>query len=294
MVRLKRETSLFKQHALNSLILGVEMFNRPHNMLRTESVLIFLQHAFEMLLKGAIYEKRGTIYEADGITYRFDKCLAIARDSLNIITKDMATGLEILDGFRDCATHHHLRLSEDSLYLQAQAAVTMFNEIILKAFDDRLANHLPDRVLPVSTNPPKELILLLDSEFTKIRQLLAPGKRRQSEARATIRPFLIMESAVQGNPKQPSSEEISTAIKNLRHDADWRIILPGVAKLQLDTSGNGLSYSVKITREPSAAPVRILREGEEADGATIIREMNYFDRYSMGLKDLASKLGLGP
>jgi hypothetical protein len=183
MSRLRRETKLFKQHALDSLTLAIEMFNRPHNMLRTESVLIFLQHAFEMLLKGAIYQRRGTIYETNHITYRYDKCLAIARDDLNIVTKDMTTGLTILDGFRDCATHHHLRLSEDSLYLQAQAAVTMFDEILQKAFADKLANHLPDRVLPVSTNPPKELILLLDYEFTKIQQLLAPGKRRQTEAK---------------------------------------------------------------------------------------------------------------
>lgn len=262
-------------------------------MERTEAVLILLQHAFEMLLKGAIYEKRGTVYETDSITYRFDKCLAIARDDLNLITKNMSMGLMILDGFRDCAMHHHLELSEDSLYLQAQAAVTMFDEILLKAFDDKLANQLPERVLPISTNPPKELMLLLDNDFTKIGQLLAPGKRHQSEAKAMIRPFLIMESAIQGDPKQPSSKEVLKAIENTRNGRDWRSILPGIASLQLDTTGNGLSYSVKITRETNAAPVRLIREGEEAEGATLIREVNYFDRFSMGLKDLAKKLGLG-
>jgi hypothetical protein len=262
-------------------------------MERTEAVLILLQHSFEMLLKGTIYQKRGTVYETDGVTYGFDRCLAITRDDLNLITKNMSMGLSILDGFRDCATHYHLKLSEDNLYLQTQAAVTMFDEILFKAFGDKLANQLPERVLPVSTNPPKELLLLLDTEFTKIALLLAPGKRLQPEVKAMIRPFLIMESAVQGNPKQPSMDEVSKAVENMRDGCDWRSILPGIAGLQLDTVGNGLSYSVKITREENAAPVRMLRDGDDTGEATLIREVNYFDRYSMGLEDLAKKIGLG-
>ncbi len=36
---------------------------------------------------------------------------------------------------------------------------------------------LPTRVLPISTDAPKELTLLLDDQFSQIAALLKPGRR---------------------------------------------------------------------------------------------------------------------
>jgi len=294
MIRLRRETKRFKQQAINSLVLAIELFNQPHNISRTEVVLIFLQHAFEMLIKAAIYEKRGTVFEqGSSITYSFDRCLTIARSDLKILTEDTATTLSIVDGCRDCAMHYLLDMSEGNLYLFAQASVTIFNDILQKAFGERLANYLPERVLPVSTNPPQEINLLVDKEFSQIRELLTPGKRRQAEVKAKIRPYFIMESALAGNIKQPSDGHVAKVIKRMKRGENWCSIFPGVACLQLDTTGHGLTYSVRFTRQSSAPPVRILREGESAKDATLVREVNLFDRYTMGLHDLADKVGLG-
>ena len=49
MARLCRNTAQFKQHAVESLILAIELFNRPHNVLRIEGVLFFLQIPQEYL-----------------------------------------------------------------------------------------------------------------------------------------------------------------------------------------------------------------------------------------------------
>lgn len=291
---MRRETIRFKRQALRALVLAIELFNRPHNTSRTEAVLFLLQHAFEMLLKAAIYQDRRTVHEPRSkLTYRFDKCLGIARSDLGILTEDQANTLSILDGYRDCATHYLLELSEEGLYLQAQAAVTIFDDILQKAFGERLANYLPERVLPVSTNPPQEINLLVDKEFSQIRELLAPSKRRQAEVKAKIRPYLIMESALGGNIEQPSDGRVAKVIKRMKRGENWRSIFPGVACLRLDTAGHGLTYSVRFTRQSSAPPVRILREGESAKNATLVREVNLLDRYSMGLHELAEKVGLG-
>ena len=51
---LKRDVTELKRRAVNSLVLGIELFNRPHDQGRSESVLILLHHAFEMLLKAII------------------------------------------------------------------------------------------------------------------------------------------------------------------------------------------------------------------------------------------------
>ncbi len=52
MPKAKRDVAELKGRAINSLVLGIELFNRPHDQGRSESVLILLHHAFEMLLKG--------------------------------------------------------------------------------------------------------------------------------------------------------------------------------------------------------------------------------------------------
>lgn len=60
---MKREAKLLVERAVNSLVLGIEIFNRPSNRGRTEAVLIHLDHAFEMLLKAAIVHRGGRIRE---------------------------------------------------------------------------------------------------------------------------------------------------------------------------------------------------------------------------------------
>lgn len=57
---MKKETSILFNKALNSLILSVEHFNRPWDKGRTEAILIFLDHSFEMLLKAAILHRGGS------------------------------------------------------------------------------------------------------------------------------------------------------------------------------------------------------------------------------------------
>lgn len=294
MPRLRRETVRFKRQALESLVLAIEIFNRPHQTCRTEAVLFFLQHAFEMLLKAAIYQSRGRVHEPRSpMTFSFDKCLAIARSDLGIITQDMADTLSILDGQRDCAMHHLLNLSEEALYLHSQAGVTMFNDVLQRAFGESLGQFLPERVLPVSTSPPKEMHLFMDKEYSEIRDLIAPGKHRRAEARARIRPYLIMESVLNGECRQPTDAQVSRVIGRMKTGDDWQAIFPGVAALRLDTTGYGLSVSVRIVRHGDSLPVRIVNDAADTENVALIREVNMIDRYSMGLFDLAARAGIG-
>ncbi|MBA7499984.1 hypothetical protein ES704_02736 [subsurface metagenome] len=294
MARLCRITAQLKQHAIESLILAIELFNRPHNVLRIEGVLFFLQHAFEMLLKAAIYQNRRTIHEVrSNITYRFDKCLAIARSDLHILLDDEVLNLTILDGYRDCAMHHLLNMSEECLYIHAQSAVSIFDEILNRSFNDKLSNFLPSRVLPISTSPPSEMNLFMDAEFKHIHTLIAPNRRQRAEARARLRPYLIMESALKGKVDQPTNSLVNRTINRMKRGDDWRKIFPEVTTLKLDSSGHGLTYSVRFTKKSDAPPVRIVSEEENIEDATLVRELNMLDRYPMGISDLANKTGIG-
>lgn len=296
MGRLRRDTRRFKHCAINSLLLAIEMFNRPHDVGRTEAVLMLLQHAFEMLLKAAIYEKRGTISDSrTSIAFGFDKCLGIARSDLHILDEDQAQTLSILDGLRDCATHNLLELTEQALYVHTQATVTLFDQILRPAFGEHLADHMPTRVLPISTSPPKDMLAFLDSEFTQIRELLSPGKRRRSEARCRLRHLVIMESNLSGEARQPTEREVDRIVRRVKRGDTWQAIFPSVAGVHLDTQRDGPIVSIRFTRQPEAAPVRVLREGApDFEKATLVREVNLLDRYSMNLTALAQNLGLTP
>ena len=133
----------------------------------------------------------------------------------------------------------------------------------------------------------------MDKEFSRIRDLVVPGRRRREKAKARIRPYLIMESVLGGRYEQPTDARASRVIKRMKRGEDWQAIFPGVATLRLDTTGHGLTLSVRFTRQSGAAPVRIVREGEDAEDAALIREVDLLDRYSMGLYDLADKAGIG-
>lgn len=58
---MKREAKLLLDKAINSLLLSVEHFNKASDVERMEAVLIFLDHAFEMLLKASLVERGALI-----------------------------------------------------------------------------------------------------------------------------------------------------------------------------------------------------------------------------------------
>ncbi len=106
MPKAKTDVSELKKRAVNSLVLGIELFNRPHERGRAESVLIFLHHAFEMLLKAIIKGRIGTVH-AQGEKYScsFDKCLEVAQHTIEMISIDERATMSILDAYRDTSIH---------------------------------------------------------------------------------------------------------------------------------------------------------------------------------------------
>jgi len=72
--------------------------------------------------------------------------------------------------------------------------VTLFDELLSEIFNETLADHLPSRMLPISTMPPGGIELLIDREFNAIKELLRPNRRHRSEARGKIRTLLAMEA----------------------------------------------------------------------------------------------------
>ncbi|MEW6664976.1 MAG: DUF3644 domain-containing protein [Thermodesulfobacteriota bacterium] len=295
MPKAKRDVTELKRRAINSLVLGIELFNRPHDQGRGESVLILLHHAFEMLLKAIIKDKTGTVQtKGERYSYGFDKCLEVAQNEIKVISADERATLSILDALRDTAVHYYQEVSEDLLYLQAQAAVTLFDDLLNRVFHKKLADCIPDRVLPVSTRPPKDLKVLISSELSQVDELLQAGSRRGIQAAARLRPILALATATRDDAERVTERELRGAINKRRQGDDWSVILPEVAQLKLDTEGGGIPIYLRIKKDADLA-VRVAKNGEPVVGTLVKQEVNIWDKYNLGRDDLANKLKLsGP
>lgn len=59
--------------------------------------------------------------------------------------------------------------------MHVRAGVTLFDDLLLRVFEERFGNHMPRRVLPIGAEPPKDFQLLVDEEYERVRELLKPG-----------------------------------------------------------------------------------------------------------------------
>lgn len=292
MPKAKRDVSELKGRAINSLVLGIELFNRPHDRGRAEGVLILMHHAFEMLLKAIIKDKTGTVHaKGEKYSYGFGKCLEIALNQIQVLSQDERAALSILDAYRDTAVHFYQEVSEDLLYLQAQSGVTLFDDLLNKVFRERLADCIPERVLPISTRPPKDLKLLIDSELRQVDQLLQARRRRGIQAAARLRPILALATASRDDAERVTEGELRKAIVRRRRGDEWEVILPEIAQLKLDTQGDGIPFFLRIKKDADLA-VRIAKDGEPVVGTVIKQNVNIWDKFNLGRNDLAKNLGL--
>jgi hypothetical protein len=200
-----------------------------------------------------------------------------------------------LDAQRDQAAHYYIDISEDVLYVHAQSGVTLFDTLLQKRFSKRLADFLPSRVLPVSTRPPRDLSVLLNSELAEVDRLLATGRRQGAQAAAKLRTILAFTSgAMQEDGCRVSESEIDIAIAKRRKRQDWKVILPEIAQLTLSTDGSGIPISMKIANDATLA-FKIAKLGDNLEGTVLKQEIDPWTVFNLGRDELAKKLALsGP
>lgn len=291
---MKREVRILLSKATDSVLLGIEHFNRPWDRGRREAILIFIDRAFELLLKSVIVFKGGRIRESRAKeTIGFDACVrkCVSDNKVKCITAEEAITIQIVNSLRDAAQHYMLDISEQQLYIYTQAGLTLFDKILRGVFNRKLVDYLPERVLPVSSNPPSDFGNLMEIEFEDTKRLLKPGLRKEFHARSKLRSFAIIEASLNGSRLQPSDGELNKLINQIRRGKGWQQIFPGIKRLVLNTEGNGLNVSLRITKA-EGQPIHLVPEG--TPGATIVavRRVNELSYYALSLADLMQKLNL--
>lgn len=238
-------------------------------------MLLNLQHAFEMLLKAIIWEERAEIQpKSGGNSYALRECLGIVR-GMGKLSEDEAVVAATIAAHRDAVQHQGAHVSEERLYLDAGSGLRLFDDLLARCFNTRLADY-PDfasRMLPVSANPPREMFLLTSSDVEQIRDLLKRPKHRNAEALAFLRTLVVSEQAANDlvtKPTPPTEKQLQRVAKKLQEADDWTAILPGIARLSLEQD-EGMTYNLRIlkSKEPrQCASCGLARMGRRTQRAS--------------------------
>ena len=285
---------MYHDRAINSIRLAMEHFNRPWDEGRPEAVLHFSLHAHEMLAKAILIHRGRQIQKRrESKTISFEKCLNLL-DSSNekVLDDDNKVSLVALSNLRDGAQHSVVGLSEQALFLHAQTAITVFDRLLTDEFHQKLADYLPERVLPISTQPPESLELLVNGEVSQIRELLKPGRRHTVEAKARLRSLLSVDLAAAAEQRAPTPLEVDRAAKRLKEGRPWKNVLPNLAALSLDASGSGQTYSVCLSKKKTAPAVRFAETEDEKENAAILRDIDVTERFPFTITRLGQLIGL--
>jgi Protein of unknown function (DUF3644) len=194
--------------------------------------------AFELLLKAIIVHRAGgdaiRKKKKEGMTIGFDLCLRkCLSDDLKCLNEDEVVALQSLNTLRDAAQHYMVELSEEHLYVYAQAALTLFGRLTREVLKRPLASEIPQRILPVCVRPPADLGALFEVEFADIKRMVAPGSRKRLDAKARLRSMAILQASLDGKKSQPSDGELDRGVTRINSGENWRQIFPGVATLTI-------------------------------------------------------------
>jgi hypothetical protein len=289
-VKLKQETRVLRRKAVESLKATAAAFNSPHDEGRVTQVLLCLQHSFEMLLKAALVHESISVFDRkSGRSIGFEACVRQASNSPHIKLGEADAGtLRAIDAMRDDEQHWFNEVSEQLLYLHARAGLTLFDDLLARVFDERLADHLPQRVLPLSVDPPRDLSVLVDEEYSQIAALLKPGRRARCEAQARIRTLLAMEAHVEPDVRV-STRDVNRVARGIKEGRPCIEVFPRLGDIATQLDGEGVTLKVHFAKK-AGAPVRYV--SDESVPAAAIREVDLEKKFHMSARDLARSLDL--
>lgn len=292
-MKLRASARILKKKAVSSFRRSISAFNSVDDDGRMTTVLLHAQHAFEMLLKAALNQKQVNVFDkATGRSIGFEQVLRQAAQTAGVkLTTEEAGTLRAIDALRDDEQHWYNDVDEALLYVHLRAAVTLFDDLLQRVFGEHLADHLPRRILPVSTEPPQDFQVLVDAEYAKIAELLKPGRRMGAEARARIRTLLAMEAHTEPDTKV-SDKDVTRVENGIREGKQRGQVFPRLGKIGASVSGDGLEVQVRFVKHENALPVKFTAD-EEVDAAAI-RTVDQQKKFHRTAFDLAAALGLTP
>lgn len=287
---MKNNARVLHSKALSSMRTAMTAFNSPHDDGQATSVLLHLQHSFEMLLKAALAQQDRKVFDKKtGRSIGFEEAVRQAQQLPGVkLSGEEAGALRAIDALRDDEQHWFNEVSEGLLYLHGRAAVTLFDEVLFRAFKQRLADHLPLRVLPISTEAPNDFLALVDTQFTSIADLLKHGRRQRDNARARIRALLALEAHVQEDTRV-SDSDVDRVEKGIKGGRTREQVFPRLGTVAAEVSGDGPTFKVAFVKAGAAMAVRLVGADDPVDAAAV-REIDLLKKFHWTTSKLNEKL----
>lgn len=283
-----------KKKALASFRSSVTAFNSLEEDGRLTRVLLGIQHAFEMLLKAALEQKKVSVFDK-----RSQKSISLeiairqAQQTNGIkLSEEEAGTIRVLDALRDAEQHWYVFVDEGLLYLYLRAGITLFEELMYRVFGETLAEHIPLRVLPVSAEPPQDLQILVDREYERVAELLKPGRRGGAEANARIRTLLAAEALTDPDASEIREGDVKRVARGIRAGKSRRLVFPKLDGVGTAFGGSGVTVEVRMVKR-GGLPVTFtsIRGGDEP---AAIRMVDLEKKFYMSATELAARVGLTP
>jgi hypothetical protein len=155
-------------------------------------------------------------------------------------------------------------------------------------FKKNLAFELPDRVLPISKDLPKDILLQFEDEVAEIRKLLAPKSRKKFEAHAKLRVLAALDNSLKGEAGQPDSAQLNKLGKDILAGMSAQNLFLGVAAIELTAHGAGPSVDLRIVKK-GGSEVKFTSDGT---GALSIKRVNELEYYKFQPAEAAKMVGL--
>lgn len=288
MPRQSYNVRVLRTKALSSLRTGVTAFNGLDSDGRVTIVLLSFQHAFEMLLKAILDSRHAPVFDKKSErSISLEGAIRLCQQQQGVKLSDAEAGtIRVLDSLRDAEQHWHVVVDEGLLYLNVRAGVTLFDDLLTRAFGERLGDHLPARVLPISADPPQSLDLLVDREYQRINELLKPGRRASAEAMARIRSLLATEALADPDAAEVSEADVRRVAKGIRDGKARTQVFPKLTGLSSEVQGSGLAVEVRMVKK-DGAPVTFI--SDPAADVSAIRMVDLEKKFHMGPYDLADR-----
>ena len=281
---------MLRDKAMASLRRAIAAFNDMEDDGRETAVLLHLQHAAEMLVKAGLVERRIKIFDKQtGRSIGFERCLILAGQHLDL-DADQRGQLRTIDSLRDDEQHWLAELGEELLYAEVRGTVGVLDGLLEKVFGERLADHLPDRALPITTRPLQNFDVLVDAQYSQVADLLTKGRRRRPQARAMIRGLLGMEAHA-AEETRVSERDVNRVERGIREGKSVEQVFPRLRAVTTVLGGEGPNVTVRFTKK-GGMPVTYTSTDDP--NAAAVRELDLQKKFHWPPNELSKKLGLTP
>ncbi len=291
--KMRPKAKPFVDKSLRLLKAAINTFNTIGDLNRADASLVHLHHALEMLLKGSLIQQDLPVVEAETghfVSFKFAVKQALHDSDGQFIGHSDAQVLRAIDASRGDAYHGLLELDETELYLLCNTGVSTFGKVLMEVFGVDLAEVLESRVLPISTIPLANPMILLDRKGEQIRTLLNAGE--QERALAATRSVLILNKAASNEEDAQISEaDVKVKLKEVAAGKALAEVFPAVAALSIAQSGPGAVILLSVRGKRNEQVVMVPDDGKTP--VVAVRQLRPEHTWPHRLTEVVKKTGLG-